>query len=182
MNPVYGPNTKQVRACLAKLQQLTPKQLDTVKAVYKKLEHEGAWKRADRAALYTADRLGLSHSAAEAAMDAARAIGGLGPIEAFIAARAAAHAIVIRQGLTPEDFDTLTAPMRAVGVTFDDHPTPETQPPSATPEPDLHPTSRHGLHDLITTLLARAWEQGWTAAAHEGEEAQNPYTDPDYTW
>ena len=111
MSDRFGPNTAQVEAFLGVLRGLSGEQVETARA---------DWDAARDADWY---------AARDAARDAAR-----GP--ALVAARAAARdtvwdavwgpawdaavALVVRDLISQEHFDTLTAPMRAAGVNFDE--------------------------------------------------------------
>ena len=89
----YGPNSAAVSAYLAKLPGLTPEQWTAART---------AARDAARAAAWTA--------AWAAARDAAR--------DAAWTAAWTAEALVVRDLITPEQFDILVAPMRAAGIDF----------------------------------------------------------------
>lgn len=102
----YGPNTAEVEAYLALLPKLTDEQWAAACAA----AQDGRWATA-------------VHAARAVARDAAQ-------IAAWVAASYAARyipwvaawtavALVTRDLITPEHFDTLTAPMRAAGIGFD---------------------------------------------------------------
>ena len=92
----FGPNGEQVTAFLEKLSGLTGGQWAAAYA-------------AARAAARAAD-VAAGDAAWDAARDAAYAAGD--------AAWDAARALVVRDKITPEQFDILTVPMRAAGVEF----------------------------------------------------------------
>jgi hypothetical protein len=72
----------------------------------------GAARGAARVAAWYADRVKAWYAAREAAWDAGRA-------SARDAAWDAAIALVVRDRITPGQFETLVAPMRAAGIDFD---------------------------------------------------------------
>ena len=106
MSDRFGPNTAQVEAFLALLPGLTEKQWAVAGAAGRGAALaavlDEAWDTARVAA-----RVAAWYAARGAAWFAARA------------ASWAAEALVVRDLISPEQFDVLSAPMRAAGVNFD---------------------------------------------------------------
>ena len=100
ISAAFGPNGDQVVQFLESLDGLTAKQWD-------------ATRYATRSAAGAAARDAAWVAAGVAAWDAAR-------YAAWVAAGVAACALVVRDLITPEQFDVLVAPMRAAGVEFGD--------------------------------------------------------------
>ena len=114
MSDMFGPNTAQVEAFLRVVRGLSGEQVETARA---------AWV-ADRDAAVDAARDAAVDAARVAAWDAARGAAWYAVwVTAWDAARGPAWgavlALVVRDLISPEHFDVLTAPMRAAGVNFD---------------------------------------------------------------
>ena len=110
MSDRFGTNTAQVEAFLALLPGLTEKQWAGAGAAGRGAALAAALDEAVDAAR-VADRVAARVAAWYAARGAS-----------WFAARAAAwaaEALVVRDLISQEQFDTLTAPMRAAGVNFD---------------------------------------------------------------
>ena len=115
MSDRFGPNTAQVEAFLRVVRALSDEQVETARA---------AWV-ADRDAAVDAARDAAVDAARVAAWDAARGAAWYAVwVTAWDAARGPAWgavlALVVRDLISPEHFDVLTAPMRAAGVNFDE--------------------------------------------------------------
>ena len=118
----FGPNGEQVTAFLEKLSGLTGGQWAAAYAAARAAARAATWAAGDAAwaagdAAYAAARaaaraadVAAGDAAWDAARDAAYAAGD--------AAWDAARALVVRDKITPEQFDILTVPMRAAGVEF----------------------------------------------------------------
>lgn len=106
----YGPNTAEVDAYLAFLPKLTDEQWAAVRAASLDVARAAA-------------RNAALDAARTVAWDAARATAWVAAWEtrglAAWAATWAAVALVVRDLITPEQFDTLTTPMRAARIDFD---------------------------------------------------------------
>ena len=114
MSDRFGPNTAQVEAFLRVVRGLSDEQVETARAAWaaasaavrdavRDAARDAAWDAAwyaDRAGAWAADRYAARYAASDAAS-------------------AAAVALVVRDLISPEQFDVLTAPMRAAGVNFD---------------------------------------------------------------
>jgi hypothetical protein len=125
ISAAFGPRGEQVVAFLEKLPGLTRGQWTAARAATwaaraaARDARAAAWAAADAAwaaadaAADAADAAAdaAARAAAEAAADAADAAG-----TAYAAG--AARALIVRDKITPEQFDILTAPMRAAGVEF----------------------------------------------------------------
>ena len=98
-----GPNGVEVVAFLALLPTLTRAQWDAARSAAWGAARSAAWDAAWSAAW-------------AAAWDAARSAAG---VSAWGAARDAARALLVRDLISAEQFDILTAPMRAAGIDFD---------------------------------------------------------------
>ena len=114
MSDRFGPNTAQVEAFLRVLRGLSGEQIETARADWDAAS-DAAWAAA-RDAAWDAARDADWYAARAAARAAARdtvwdAVWG--------PAWDAAVALVVRDLISQEHFDTLTAPMRAAGVNFD---------------------------------------------------------------
>ena len=111
MSDRFGPNTAQVEAFLALLPGLTEKQWAVAGAAGRGAALaavlDEAWDTA-RVADRVAARVAAWYAARGADWYAARA------------AAWAAEALVVRDLISPEQFDVLSAPMRAAGVNFDE--------------------------------------------------------------
>ena len=107
MSDRFGPNAAQVEAFLALLPGLTEEQ----------------WAGAGAAGRDAALAAALDEAWDEARVAARVAAWYAARGASWFAARAAAwaaEALVVRDLITPEQFDVLTAPMRAAGVNFDE--------------------------------------------------------------
>ena len=123
ISAAFGPNGDQLVGFLEALSGLTAKQWDAARDAARDAAGVAAgvaaWVAARDAARDAAgaaawDAAGVA--ARVAARDAARDAAG---VAAWDAAGVAARALVVRDKITPEQFDTLTAPMRAAGVVFE---------------------------------------------------------------
>ena len=103
-----GPNGRQVAAYLDLLPTLTSEQWHEARHAAWDVGF-AAWDAARNAARYAAAQDAAAWDVGFAARDVA----------ARYAARYAAVALVVRDLITPDQFATLTAPMRAAGVDFD---------------------------------------------------------------
>lgn len=118
----YGPNTALVERVIGQAKAMTPEQAEALLAACgatKDAGWEGAWVAAQRVARVAAHgiyRLNARADAQEAIRVAARNVfwGHDCYHAARDAARDAAVACVVRDLITPEQFDTLTAPWVAV--------------------------------------------------------------------
>ena len=106
----YGPNTAEVEAYLALLPKLTDEQREAAREAAWDASWTVAWNAATAAARAT-----VRYAARTAAWDAAASAAET----AAWAASWAAVALVMRDIITPEQFDALTAPMRAAEIDFD---------------------------------------------------------------
>lgn len=110
----YGPNTAEVEAYLAILPKLTGEQWEAAREAAWDASWDAAWGTATRTALGA-----LRHASWASAGTAAWEVAGTTEWAALWAASWATVALVTRDLITPDQFDTLTAPMRAAGVNFD---------------------------------------------------------------
>jgi hypothetical protein len=117
MSEKYGPNTAQVEAYLAILPTLTAGQWVAAR--------DAAWVvRRARVAAWDAAWDAARDASRDASWDATRDAAWVAARDAaWVVRRArdaarAAEALVVRDLITPEHFDTLTAPMRAAGIDF----------------------------------------------------------------
>ena len=116
--PAYealGPNGAEVAAFLDLLPTLTRTQWDAAWAAARYAARDaasGAARDAAWSAAWAAAWSAAWAAARDAAWDAARDA-------AWLTAWNAARALVVRDLITAEQFDTLTAPMRAAGIDFD---------------------------------------------------------------
>jgi hypothetical protein len=132
ISAAFGPRGEQVVAFLEKLPGLTGGQWAAARAAaraaadavgYAAYAARAAADAVGYAAYAARVATGVAYAAAEAA-DAAWAAWAAAQAAAFaaqaaaFAARDAAGALVVRDKITPEQFDILTAPMRAAGVEF----------------------------------------------------------------
>ena len=111
MSDRFGPNTAQVEAFLRVVRGLSDEQVETARAAWaaasaavRDAARDAAWDAAwyaDRAGAWAADRYAARYADRYAASDAA-------------------VALVVRDLISQEHFNTLTAPMRAAGVNFDE--------------------------------------------------------------
>lgn len=122
MTAKYGPNTAQVEAFLALLPSLTVEQWEAARGVattWSASARTSAWAAVEETPLTDA-----ADTAREAAWNTAWDTAYTGDAawetvwDAGYAADAAL-ALVVRDLISREDFDTLTAPFRAAGVDFD---------------------------------------------------------------
>ncbi len=102
----YGPNTAEVDAYLALLPRLTDEQREASLEARWDASWDPEWHAATAAALVAAE-------------SAERYTGWWAAAPASWSASWAAMALVVRDLITPEQFDILTAPMRAAGIDFD---------------------------------------------------------------
>lgn len=110
----YGPNTADVEAYLALLPTLTKGQWERMASQYVTwgeawdAEFDAAWHAAEAASHFASRDAALDEVWEQVAPQVA-------PQEAMWAALA----IIVRDLITQEQFDILTAPMRAAGIDFD---------------------------------------------------------------
>lgn len=138
MTAKYGPNTAEVEDFLTLLATLTDEQWKRVGDTYRAERYAAWWDAWDAAweaaydAAYTGDAAGYAaYAARDAAWDAAYEAAYdaaclsrytaryTGDDTARAAARDAALALVVRDLISREHFDTLTSPFREVGIDFD---------------------------------------------------------------
>jgi pimeloyl-ACP methyl ester carboxylesterase len=120
----YGPNTESVEAFLAQLPGLDYAAWAAARAAAWDAEADAAWDAAwaaARAAAWAAERAAAWAAAWAAARAAAWAAARAAAWDAARAAAWAAEALVVRDLITREQFDIITGPMRAAGVTFTEH-------------------------------------------------------------
>jgi len=121
ISEAFGPNGKQVVEYLDSLPSLSAAAWDAARDAAR-----SAARHASGAAVLAAKRAAVSFDAArDAAWAAARSAALSAALSAarsaaFDAARDAALALVVRDLITAEQFETFVAPMRAAGLTFEE--------------------------------------------------------------